>query len=167
MAISGEGINVATFRNDIGVVTVRKGTHVTVSGNRAARIRERALERVLAVDRSRGCINDFLIYLISGVSRMSVQHEFTRAGTLDDMRSLALSVGPELAACLLRQDDPLIFPSRHVLRRIHRKAVEVVIRRGGKEVLAVHVVRAAHFDDASTVRVDRVAIRVHEGNACG
>ena len=65
--------------------------------------------------------------------------------------------GPEQrAARLLRQDDPFVLPGRHVLRRVHGEAVEVVVGGGAEEVLAVHVERVADLDDAAAVRVTRL-----------
>ena len=51
MAIAGQGIDVGTFRDDIGDGIVGESTHVTVGSNLAARVLQRPLVAVLPVDR--------------------------------------------------------------------------------------------------------------------
>src|SRR5450432_3368992 len=96
---------------------------------------------------------------------MSVENELSRAWTPDDMRPLALAVRPELAARLLRQDEPLVLPAREVLRRVHRETIEVVVGGRAREVLAVQIEGVAHLDDPSAVSVDGVAVGVTERDA--
>ena len=110
-------------------------------------------------------VDDLLVHLVGGVGRVRVEDELAGGRALDDVRALALAVRAQQAARLLRQDDPLVFPSGEVLRRVHREAVEVVVGRRAEEVLSVQVIGVADLDDAAAVRVHQVPVGVLEAHA--
>src|SRR6185312_15860268 len=60
---------------------------------------------------------------------------------------------------------PLVFPSREVLRRVHREAVEVVVGGRAVEELAVQVIGVADHDDAAAMGVHQLSVGVVEAHA--
>ena len=116
MAVAGQRIDPAAFGNEIRTCLVGVCAHVAVRGTLSARVLEDPFVAVLAIDRGRGRVDDLpVLFKGNRVGRTRSENEFSRAGTLDNMWPVAIAVRAQLAARLLGENDPLVFPCRQVL----------------------------------------------------